>query len=206
MNHLAHFHLSFGQPDLVVGNWVADFIRPADLQNFSAGVQRGILLHRRIDSFADEHPLMRQSATRLRPFLGKYAKVFVDIFNDHLLSETWHDWSEESLPEFSKKTYTVLKSRADELPEHLRGRTERKMAADWLTGYSTRDGMEFVLKRFADRMASNEFFLKAAPDLNAALDFFFEEKQGFLEDFRPFYGELHELCKAERDAIHRDDK
>lgn len=190
MNHLAHFHLSFEEPDLVVGNWVADFIQHPDVANYSAGIQRGIYLHRKIDSFSDAHPLMLESATRLRPFLGKYAKVFVDIFNDHLLAISWADWSNDSLPDFSKKTYKILENRAGELPEDLRGRTEKMIAADWLTGYETIDGMRFVLEKFKQRMAKNPYFLKASPDLDGAFGYFLKEKGMFLGDFYPFYADL----------------
>lgn len=190
MNHLAHFHLSFNDADLVIGNWLADFIRQKEVAAFSPAVQRGIFLHRKIDSFSDEHPLMREAAARLRPFSGKYSNVLVDIFNDHLLAKNWPLFSEKPLDEFARGIYFILEKRQSDLPADLRERTLRMISADWLTGYGSAAGLENVVARFKKRLAGNEFFERAAPDLDGATRFFLENVDLFEADFRLFYGEL----------------
>jgi acyl carrier protein phosphodiesterase len=89
MNHLAHFVLSGGDADLAIGNFVADFITNRQLPTFSAGVQRGIWLHREIDAFTDAHPIVKQSTKRLHPFHHKYSPVIVDVYYDYLLAKNW---------------------------------------------------------------------------------------------------------------------
>jgi acyl carrier protein phosphodiesterase len=89
MNHLAHFVLSGGDADSAIGNFVADFITNRQLPTFSAGVQRGIWLHREIDAFTDAHPIVKQSTKRLHPFHHKYSPVIVDVYYDYLLAKNW---------------------------------------------------------------------------------------------------------------------
>jgi acyl carrier protein phosphodiesterase len=94
MNHLAHFVLSGGDADLAIGNFVADFITNRQLPDFSAGVQRGIWLHREIDAFTDSHPIVKQSTKRLHPFHHKYSPVIVDVYYDYLLAKNWDTFFE----------------------------------------------------------------------------------------------------------------
>ncbi len=190
MNHLAHFHLSFDQPDLIIGNWVADFIQHSEVGSFSKEVQQGIFLHRFIDSFTDQHHLMNQSAARLRPYLGKYARVFVDIFNDHLLASSWEHWSNLPIKDYSRQIYYILELRTADLPVNLREQTNKMISADWLNGYSSKEGMQFVIEKFKQRMRNNAYFQQAKPDLDGALEYFFEEKPHFYHDFQAFYEEL----------------
>jgi acyl carrier protein phosphodiesterase len=191
MNHLAHFYLSFGKPDLAVGNWVADFIQQPQVADFSENVQRGIHLHRFIDSFSDEHPQIGLGAARLRPFVGKYARVFMDIFNDHLLSISWKTWSpDENLADFSIKTYLILENRMSELPPDLQILTQKLIKNNWLEGYGTDGGIAFVVDKFAHRMRENAYFQKAKPDLKGALTCFLTEKPVFLSEFLLFFEEM----------------
>ena len=53
MNYLAHIYLSGGDPEVTVGNFMADAVKGKDYQNYSEGIQRGIILHRAIDTFTD---------------------------------------------------------------------------------------------------------------------------------------------------------
>lgn len=94
MNHLAHFVLSGGDADLAVGNFVADFITNRQLPDFTEGVQRGIQLHRAIDTFTDAHPIVKRSTKRLHPFHHKYSPVIVDVYYDFLLAKNWNNFFE----------------------------------------------------------------------------------------------------------------
>lgn len=94
MNFLAHLLLS-GSPattpnhaEIVLGNFAAEAVRGrAALAAYPAAVQRGIWLHRFIDSFTDAHPLVRRTTARLRGAgLGKWAGVVSDVGFDHLLA------------------------------------------------------------------------------------------------------------------------
>lgn len=86
MNYLAHAVLSFQQPDLLTGNMISDFVKGKQQYYYSAGIQKGIQLHRAIDTFTDSHLAIRAAKQLLKPASGGYAGPFVDIAFDHFLS------------------------------------------------------------------------------------------------------------------------
>ena len=55
MNFLAHFQLAAPDKSLMFGNYIADFITNKQLIDFSVPVRQGIMLHRAIDTFTDNH-------------------------------------------------------------------------------------------------------------------------------------------------------
>ena len=73
MNHLAHCFLSFGDEDVLLGNFIGDFVKGHDWQHYPELVQRGILLHRAIDSYTDNHPIADRSVARIRPYARRYS-------------------------------------------------------------------------------------------------------------------------------------
>lgn len=185
MNHLAHCFLSFGRPDVLVGNFIGDFVKGRSWQEYPPGVQRGILLHRTIDAFTDTHPLTRQSAARIRPYAGRYAGPLVDILYDYLLAIHWREFTVEPFPDFVQKTYNVLMSRRLEMPEPLQSRVPRMIQGDFLTGYTLPEGLEFVLERFSSR-------LPGGLDWRTLWAFFLEEQEAFSADFLGFFPALME--------------
>ena len=56
MNFLAHIYLSGEDEGLTIGNFIADSIKGKKYLNFKKEIQKGILLHRSIDTFTDQHP------------------------------------------------------------------------------------------------------------------------------------------------------
>lgn len=183
MNHLAHCFLSFGDEDVLLGNFIGDFVKGHDWEKYPEPVQRGILLHRSIDSFTDNHPLTDRSVARIRPFAGRYSPPFVDILYDHLLSLHWEKHTTETFENFAQKTYLQLQNRASEMPPILQERLPRMLAGNFLHGYAKREGLEWVLHRFSQRI-SGQF------DPQPVADAFFQDIEGFSADFNAFFPEL----------------
>ncbi len=183
MNHLAHCFLSFGDEDLLLGNFIGDFVKGHDWQTYPEPVQRGILLHRSIDSYTDNHPLTDRSVNRIRPFAGRYAPPFVDILYDHLLALHWDKHSTEPFQAFAENTYAQLENRASEMPPILQERLPKMLAGQFLHGYTHRDGLEWVLQRFSQRLAG-QF------DAQALAKAFFLEIDAFSDDFNGFFPDL----------------
>ena len=71
---------------VVIGNFIADGIKGKKYLEYPAAIQKGILLHRAIDSYTDSHPVVRQSSKRLHANYGHYSGVIVDILYDHFLA------------------------------------------------------------------------------------------------------------------------
>jgi len=94
MNYLAHLLLSNYHEDIMIGNFITDFITKPQERDFDSKIQVGIQLHRMIDEFTDDHPIVKESLSRLRKHQGKYAPVVLDICYDHLLARNWDKYSD----------------------------------------------------------------------------------------------------------------
>ncbi len=185
MNHLAHFVLSNDDDDLKIGNFIADFISNKDMPLYTEGVQKGILLHRKIDAFTDTHPVVKQSTKRLHPYHHKYAPVIVDIYYDFLLAKNWNLYFDPSvsLRLFIDEIYKLLKIRHLELPIGLRKRIDYMIDEDWLMQYSTYEGLQKAFERIEKAAAFPGNFGNAA----AHLEQFLPE---FDAEFRAFFPQL----------------
>lgn len=183
MNHLAHCFLSFGDEDLLLGNFIGDFVKGHDWENYPIPVQQGILLHRAIDSFTDNHAHTSLSIKRIRPFAGRYSPPFVDILYDHLLAIHWAEHTTEPFQAFVEKTYRQLENRVLDMPPVLQERLPKMLAGNFLNGYTRREGLEWVLHRFSQRIAGPF-------DAQAVADAFFQDIDTFSEDFKFFFPEL----------------
>ena len=89
MNHLAHLYLSGSQAGIILGNFIADFLTPAQQRALPEELQQGLRLHLLIDKTVDTNMIFKQSVALLRHTQGKYAPVVADIFYDYLLVEAW---------------------------------------------------------------------------------------------------------------------
>lgn len=183
MNHLAHCYLSFGDEDLLLGNFIGDFVKGHTWENYPRPVQRGILLHRAIDSFTDNHPLTDRSVTRIRSLARRYAPPFVDILYDHLLALNWEKHTQQPFQAFADQTYAQLERRVAEMPPILQERLPKMLAGQFLHGYTRREGLDWVLQRFSTRL-SGQF------DIDSLSNLFFDQIEQFSEDFNGFFPDL----------------
>lgn len=119
MNFLAHLYLSGDDPGILVGNFMGDFVKGRVGDEYPIPVRQGIVLHRRIDSFAQNHPLFRRSRQRLAPSNRHYRGVMVDLFYDHYLALEWDDWSNEPLEEWLARVREVIERYITLLPGRL---------------------------------------------------------------------------------------
>jgi acyl carrier protein phosphodiesterase len=195
MNHLAHFFLSKNNDDFAIGNFVADFITNKELPQYTAGVRKGIMLHREIDSFTDTHPKVKESTKRLHPFHHKYSPVIVDIYYDFLLGKNWAKFQKDpsvSLTVFTQNIYHLLQKRHEELPPNLKKRINRMIADDWLMKYTTLDGLHDAFKMIGKYAAFPGNFDNAAkhlkdfmPAFDAEFLSFFPDLQAHVDSFIP---------------------
>src|SRR5688572_23493915 len=100
MNFLAHLYLSGDFDELMIGNFMADFVKGKPSPSIHPQIVKGIELHRQIDTYTDTHPIVKASKVRLQPTYRKYAGVIVDMYYDHFLAIHWQKYSSVSLHEF----------------------------------------------------------------------------------------------------------
>jgi acyl carrier protein phosphodiesterase len=108
LNYLAHILLSGDSAQRRTGGFIADFVKGSRLERFPDEIRRGIVLHRRIDTFTDAHPLVREACALLRPYFGRYAGIFLDVFYDYFLAKNWKLFSGVSLTRFALSFYVAL--------------------------------------------------------------------------------------------------
>jgi len=109
MNYLAHAYLSFGNPELLLGNMISDFVKGKKQFDYPTGILHGIRLHRAIDSFTDEHPATAAIKELFRPAYRLYAGALTDVIYDHFLANDSDQFAnEEALLHFTTTTYEKL--------------------------------------------------------------------------------------------------
>lgn len=189
MNFLAHIYLSCDNEDLLIGNFIADFIRNKEVQNFSPEIQNGIRLHRQIDTYTDEHLLVKKGTQRLQKYHHKYSPVIVDIWYDYLLANNWERYSGESLDDFCQGVYDILERRMEDLPFKLQQRVPRMIEHQWLQAYGTDPGIRYTFKRLAERLSKPEHLdgvvenlMKYHDEFAAEFNLFFPEVIRYVED------------------------
>jgi acyl carrier protein phosphodiesterase len=151
MNFLAHLYLTADSDDLMIGNFIADFVKGKPSDQIPENIAKGIVLHRLIDTFTDTHPVVKLSIKRLQPVYHKYAGVIVDIFYDHFLARNWSAFSKETLPVFALKTYNLMNRHKAILPEAMHEMFFYMQQQNWLVSYAHMDGVERVLQGMARR-------------------------------------------------------
>jgi acyl carrier protein phosphodiesterase len=152
MNFLAHIYLS-GDNDLMkIGNFMADGIHGKHFDTFPITIQKGIILHRSIDTFTDAHPIFRQSTKRLHANYHHYSGIIVDIFYDHFLAKNWSNYSDERLEDYSQRFYQSLRDNYDDLTPKTQKLMPYLIEYNWLLSYQTIEGIESVLTKMDTRM------------------------------------------------------
>lgn len=183
MNFLAHLYLSGDNDLLKIGNFMADGIHGKHFDNFPTDVQKGIILHRAIDTFTDAHPIFRQSTKRLHANYHHYSGIIVDIFYDHFLAKNWSTYSDEKLEYFIERFYQSLKDNYESLTLKTQKMMPDMIDNNWLLNYQTIAGIENVLVNMDNRM-KREANMRFAV---AELKIFYSE---FEQEFTTFFEEL----------------
>lgn len=145
MNYLAHIYLSQEKELLSIGNFMADGIRGQQYLDFHPEIQKGILLHRFIDTFTDAHPVYRKSKHKLHDKYGHYSGVIMDIVYDHFLAKNWSKFHSTPLEEYAQNFYAYLKKNHNLLTERTQKILPYMIARDWLTIYASLAGLEMIL-------------------------------------------------------------
>ena len=165
MNYLAHIFLSGGQPDIMIGNFIADSIKGSKYSSYPAEIQKGILLHRQIDTTTDAHPAFRQSTKRLHKNYGHYSGIIVDIFYDHFLAKNWSEYSDIPLADYIQSFYKLLRDNFEILPANIQKIAPIMMEGNWLLIYVELEGIDRVLAGMNRRTKNRSGMDKAGQEL-----------------------------------------
>ena len=184
MNHFAHLVLSQPTVESTVGNLLGDFARGVDTDSLPAPVRAGLLNHRAVDRFTDNHPIvqeMRQSFSRRR---RRFAGIALDIYFDHLLLQNWDRFERRPLDDLIGAFYQRMQDGQELMPgADMRRVTRRMVDYDWFGSYRELDAVAESLDRVAARIRFNNRFDNAIEELRRNQR---SIERGFLE----FYPDL----------------
>jgi len=186
MNFLAHIYLSFDDEEITLGNFFADHIRGNKYKHLPDKIQKGILLHREIDTFTDSHPTVRQSSKRLHKNYSHYSRVIVDIYYDHFLAKNWSDYSNVPLDEYVENFYDLLEDNYDILPMATKRMMPYMIADNWLLNYANLAGIDRVLNGMNRRTKNKSRMNFAILDLEEHYTEFENEFTSFFEELITF--------------------
>jgi len=193
MNYLAHLYLSGSNPNLIIGNFIADSVKGKQIENFSEEIIKGIKLHRQIDMFTDSHPVLERGKEALRPKFRKYAGVVMDVFGDHFLAKNWHDYSKTDLREYSEHMYSFLHKHKELFPEKARYTLHYMSMQDWLTNYRHIEGVKRALSGLSRRTTFASGMENAHKELERHYLFYQTIFHEFLPDLIRFVDPDHEV-------------
>ncbi len=194
MNYLAHAYLSFNNPGILVGNMISDFVKGKKQYEYPDTVQKGIRLHRAIDTFTDQHPATRAAKLLFKPAVGAYAGAFIDVVYDHFLAADETELAEPELLLFAHSVYTQLAEQQSLLPEKFAGMLPYMTNQNWLYHYRSEYGIEKSFGGLVRRAAYLD-------DASAAFLVFRKEYAALQDYYRAFFPEVKTFASTYLDDL-----
>ena len=188
MNYLAHAYLSFGIPEILVGNLISDFVKGKKKFAYETAIQQGISLHRAIDTFTDSHRATSDAKLFFRQDYGLYSGAFIDIVYDHFLAIDRDEFEQEDkLAKFAENTYEQLAPFTSVFPEKFARIYYYMKRQDWLFNYRLKEGIRNSFAGLVHRASYIEdpgpayrLFEEHYGHLKKCYDMFFPELKTFV--------------------------
>lgn len=191
MNILAHFYLAGESIPLQIGNFIADFVKGKQIDQFDESIKEGIILHRAIDHFTDTHEIVKKSKQRLFPTYRHYSAVIMDIVYDHFLAKKFSQYHEIKLEIYTQKIYNNLVPHVSIFPEKAQMVFQNMSKYDWLSQYQYIDGLEQSLSSMARRTVFESKMEHAIKDIE-------KDYEKYEEEFTLFFDELIKFCEDKK--------
>jgi acyl carrier protein phosphodiesterase len=143
MNYLAHAFLSFNKADILAGNIISDFVKGKAKFDYPPGIQKGIHLHRLIDTFTDNHPATAKAKNFFRPQYRLYSGAFTDVVYDHFLARDKKQFEDYgNLEIFSMNVYQSLELNFLLYPPRFQKMFPYMKSQNWLYNYRLKAGIQ----------------------------------------------------------------
>ena len=195
MNFLAHLHLGPTDPQMALGGLLGDFVKGSvATMDLPDSVRQGIWLHRRIDAFTDQHPLVLRSKARVSDGRRRYAGIMVDMFYDHLLVRHWRRFADQPLALFTAQMYQAVLDQQALMPERARTVLVRMAREDWLGSYADLQNLHLALNNMARRLRPGNRLPGAVAELET-------HYPHFEADFLRFMPEVSDFADAQAAAL-----
>ncbi len=151
VHHLGHAFLAVAPAEFRFGAIIADGIRGDRERHLPLPMRAGIAFHREIDYRTDRHPAFRRAREQLRPAMGRYAGIFVDLWLDATLGENWSTLSSESLSAFLQELRSTISTYQGYGPPSWQGFFKAATETDLLYHFASYEGMGHHIETFIQR-------------------------------------------------------
>jgi len=190
MNFLAHLYLAGDSEPHRLGGLMGDFVKGPLPGALPADLAAGVMLHRRIDSYADRHPAFQRSRARMSAVRRRYGGILVDMFYDHFLARLWTQFHPQPLPDYVRDAYTLLQKNESRLPAQMVPVARAMAAGDWLASYAQTEAIALALDRMALRR------LRTPNTLAGGVAELLGDYAGFEADFVEFISDAQHFSAA----------
>ena len=194
MNFLAHIYLSGTNDRIKIGNFMGDGVRGKDYNNFHIDIKIGILLHREIDTFTDNHEIFRKSKRRFSAKYNHFSGIITDMIYDHFLAKNWNQYSDVPLKDFAQHFYESLTKHYDELSDKTKYILPYISERDWLYNYQFLDKLQVILGQMDKRFKFDSNMKDSIFELQQDYDLFENE-------FTLFFNELIQFSDLKRKEL-----
>ena len=189
MNYLAHIHLAHTTNTSLLGNFLGDFVKGSDLSHLPNDLQKGVRLHRNIDSFTDSHACVVSLRQGFPRNIRRMSGIVIDIYFDHLLSIHWEQYNKTDMPSVLHNFYEQLANTYLEMGGRFPDVKNGLLRYKWLHEYEQKEAVIRAFHQIEKRLNYRITFAKAAADF---LESYEDEMH---HAFSQFYPQLIKYCQ-----------
>lgn len=136
----------------MLGNLSGDFIKGKVKDHLHEEIAIGAKLHRQIDLFTDNHPLVLDAKKIVRGEFGLYSGVIIDMFFDYFLASKWNHQSSSNFQIHIQEVYNQAEKNFDILPGKFQTVLPYMKKFNWLNMYATSEGLKEILIQMSNRI------------------------------------------------------
>lgn len=163
MNFLAHSFLSPKNDLIRLGNTFGDFVKGKKMLGVNPDLVKGVRLHRFIDDYTDNHPLVQKAILVFKPYFGRFSGIIVDMVFDHYLAKNWKLFSNEKLEVYVQDLFVIYESNRPFLTDKINQVAPVMKMQQWLLKYQTIEGLAEILEQMSRRIGNRVLLHEAIP-------------------------------------------
>lgn len=147
-----------------------------------SAVQAGVIQHRAIDSFTDQHPLQEGMRGLFSPRSRRVAGIVLDLYGDQRLCAHWGRYNSRPKEQCREEAYSSLRSIGPSLPAPAAKWAASICRYDLLTACCRWEGVYETALRLGARIGQQEAFLYAMRELATHREAIDKAYAQFLDD------------------------
>lgn len=153
MNYLGHIYFSNNDPQLAVANLFGDFVKGKQYLEYPESIQKGILLHRKIDHYIDHHHQVLHLIHTIRGELPKVAPIAIDLYFDHLLARNWNQYHSTPFPDFLANFYSKIDLTNEPYPDNFKHFVSLLIERNWISYYPSEEGLYKMCQGVSNKLS-----------------------------------------------------